>query len=123
MRKALPRMPESAAELQRRLQSARAPKKRQRLPALYRAARGHARHRRGRAALRGGQRHRVAAWLRASAQGGVEQARRYPRPLPPVHQRIPATALAALQETLQAPPGCAGYRPRQGWLAEEPPVS
>jgi Homeodomain-like domain len=70
MRKAMPRIIESADELQRRMKSELDLKKRQRLPALYLAASGHARHRHEIAALLGVHRHSVAAWLRAYAQGG-----------------------------------------------------
>ena len=98
-------------------------KKRQRLHALYLAASGQARHRQEIAALLGVHRHSVVAWFRAFAQGGLDYALRYQRPQPPVHQRIIATALAALQTKLQDPHGFAGYRQIQVWLAEEHQVS
>jgi hypothetical protein len=40
-------------------------------------------------------------------------------PLPPLHQRLTATALTALQEKLNAPHGFAGYHQIRVWLAEE----
>jgi hypothetical protein len=51
MRKAMPTITDSAAELQRRMQREKDGKKRQRLHALYLAASGHARHRQDIAAL------------------------------------------------------------------------
>ena len=123
MRKAMPRMTESADELQRRMQSELDLKKRQRLHAFYLAASGQARHRQEIAALLGVHRHSIAAWLRAYAQGGLDHALGYQRPQPPVHQRITATAWAALQTKLQDPHGFAGYRQIQVWLAEEHQVS
>ena len=119
MRKALPRITESADELQGRMKSEPDLKKRQRLHAFYLATSGQARHRQEIAALLGVHRHSVAAWFRAYAQGGLDHALRYQRPRPPVHQRITATALAALQAKLQDPHGFAGYRQIQVWLAEE----
>jgi len=70
MRKAMPRMTESADELQRRMQHEPDRKKRQRLHAFYLAASGQARHRQEIAALLGVHRHSVAAWFRAYAEGG-----------------------------------------------------
>jgi hypothetical protein len=95
MRKAMPRMTESADELQRRMQSEPDLTKRQRLHAFSLAASGQARHRQEIAALLGGHRHSVAAWLRAYAQGGLEHTLRSQQPRPPVHQRMTATALTA----------------------------
>ena len=123
MRKAMPRITESAAELQRRMKSALALEKRQRLHAFYLAASGQARHRQEIAALLDVHRHSVAAWFRAYTTGGLDHALSYQRPQPPVHPRSTATAVAALQAKLQDPHGFAGYRQIQGWLAEEPQVS
>jgi transposase len=119
MRKAMPRITESADELQRCMKSDPDPKKRQRLHALYLAASGQARHRQEIAALLGVHRHSVAAWFRAYAEGGLDHALRSQRPLPPVHQRITAAALAALQAKLQDPHGFASYHQIRAWLAEE----
>ena len=63
MRQAMPRIIESADELQRRMHSERDCKKRQRLHALYLAASGQARHRQEIAALLGVHRPSVAAGL------------------------------------------------------------
>jgi hypothetical protein len=123
MRKAMPWITENADALQRRMKSEPARKKRQRLHAFYLVASGQARYRQEIAALRGVHRHSVAAGCRAYAQGGLEHALRYQRPLPPLHRRITTTALTALQENLQDPHGFAGYRQMQGWLAEEDQVS
>jgi transposase len=123
MRKAMPRITESANALQHRMQSERDLKKRQRRHALYLATSGQARHRQEIAALLGVHRHSVAAWFRAYAQGGLDHALRYQRPLPPVHQRMTATALAALHDKLTDPHGFASYRQIQVWLAEEHQVS
>jgi len=65
MRKAMPRIIESADELQRRMKSELDLKKRQRLHALYLAASGQAHHRQKIAAMLGVHRHSVAAWFRA----------------------------------------------------------
>ncbi len=123
MRKAMPRITESADELQRRMQSERDLKKRQRLHAFSLAASGQARHRHEIAALLGVHRHSVAAWFLAYTKGGLDHALCHQRPRPPVHQRITATALAALQAKLQDPHGFAGYRQMQVWLAEAHQVS
>jgi hypothetical protein len=61
-RQALPRMTESADELQRRRKSAPDLQQRPRLHALSLVARGQARQRQEMAARLGVQRHRVAAW-------------------------------------------------------------
>ena len=123
MRKAMPRITESADELQRRMKSEPDHKKRQRLHALYLAASGQARHRQVIAALLGVHRHSVATWFRAYAEGGLHYTLRYQRPLPPVRQRITAAALAALQAKLNDPHGFASYHQIRAWLAEEPQVS
>jgi transposase len=123
MRKAMPRVTESADELQHRMNSEPDRKKQQRLHALYLAASGQARHRQAIAALLGGHRHSVAAWFWAYAEGGLAHALSYQRPLPPVHQRITAAALAALQDKLKAPHGFASYHQIRLWLAEEHQVS
>ena len=70
MRKAMPRLTESADAWPRRMQSTPACKKRQCLQALYLGARGQARQRPEMAARLGVHRHRVAAWLAAYAKGG-----------------------------------------------------
>jgi hypothetical protein len=108
-------MTESADELQRYMQSEPDLKKRQRLHAFSLVASGQARYRQEIAALLGVHRHSVAAWFRAYAEGGLDRALRYQRPLPPIHQRITATALTALQAKLQDPHGFAGYRQIQVW--------
>ena len=123
MRKAMPRITESADELQHRMKSELDRKKRQRLHAFYLAASGQARHRQEIAALLGVHRHSVAAWFRAYAAGGLDYALCSQRPLPPVHQRITATAFTALQEKLQDPRGFASYAQIRVWLAEEHQVS
>ena len=123
MRKAMPTMTESATELHHRMKSETDLKKRQRLHALYLAASGHARHRQTMATLLGGHRHSVAAWLAAYARGGVEQALHSRVSAPPVHRRITEAALTALQATLQAPHGFAGYNQIRPWLAEQHQVT
>jgi transposase len=123
MRKAMPRITESADELQRRIQSESDLKKRQRLQALYLAASGQARHRQEIAVLLGVHRHSVAAWFQAYAEGGLDQALHYQMPLPPIHRRSTAPALTALQEKLTEPHGFASYHQIRVWLAEEPQVS
>ncbi len=119
MRKAMPRITESADELQRRMKSEPDIKKRQRLHAFYRAASGQARQRQEIAALLGVHRHSVAAGFAAYAEGGLDHALSYQRPLPPGHRRIPETALTALQVKLNDPHGFAGYNQIRLWLAEE----
>jgi transposase len=118
MRKKLPTIHESAAELHQRMKSEKDVKKRQRLHALYLVASGQARHRKDVAPLLGVHRHSVAAWFDAYAQGGVEQALRYDVPTPPVHRRMTDTALTALQAKLKDPQGFAGYDQIRVWLAE-----
>jgi transposase len=123
MRKALPTITESAVELQRRMHREKDAKKRQRLHALYLAARGHARHRQDIAALLGVHRHSVAAWFDAYAAGGVEQALSYQVSTPPVHRRMTDTALRALQAKLKDPQGFPGYDQIRLWLAKEHQVT
>jgi hypothetical protein len=119
MRKAMPTITESAAELQRQMKHEPDGKKRQRLHALYLAASGQARHRQDIAALLGVHRHSVAAWFKAYAAGGVDAALRYQVSTPPVHRRITDTAFRALQDKLQDPKGFSGYDQIRAWLAEE----
>jgi transposase len=119
MRKAMPRITESADELQRRMKSEPDLKKRQRFHAFYLAASGQARQRQEIAALLGVHRHSVAAWVAAYAEGGVDRALSSQRPLPAVHRRITETALTALQAKLNDPHGFAGYNQIRLWLAEE----
>ena len=123
MRKAMPTITESAAELQRRMHREQDGKKRQRLHALYLAASGQARHRQDIAALLGVHRHSVAAWFEAYAAGGVDHALCYQVSTPPGHRRMTDTALRALQAKLQAPKGFAGYDQIRVWLAEEHQVT
>jgi hypothetical protein len=118
MRKAMPTVTESAAEVQRRMHRERDGKKRHRLHALYLAASGPARHRQDIAALSGVHRHRVAAWFEAYAAGGVTHAPRYQVSPPPIHRRLTDTALRALQDKLQDPRGFPGYDHIRAWLAE-----
>jgi transposase len=119
MRKAMPSITERADELQRRMKSEPDLKKRQRLHALYLAASGQARQRQEIAALLGVHRHSVAAWFRAYTEGGLAHALSYQVSIPPVHRRITAAAVAALQEKLNAPHGFASYHQIRVWLAEE----
>jgi transposase len=119
MRKAMPTIVESADVLQRRMKSEPDLQKRQRLHAFYLAASGQARQRQEIAALLGVHRHSVAAWFRAYAEGGLAHALRYQVPTPPVHRRIPDTALTALQAKLREPHGFAGYHQIRVWLAEQ----
>jgi transposase len=123
MRKAMPTITESAAELQHRMKHEKDFKKRQRLHALYLAASGHARHRQTIATLLGVHRHSVAAWFAAYAQGGLEQALSYRVSTPPVHRRMTDVALSALQAKLQEPHGFAGYHQIRIWLAEQHQVT
>ena len=120
MRNALPPITESADEWQRRMNNEPDRTKRQRLHALSLTASGQARQRQEIAALLGGHRHSVAAWLAAYAEGGVDLALRSQRPQPPVRPRLPASALTALPAQLQDPHGCAGSHQIRVWLAEAP---
>jgi hypothetical protein len=69
MRKKMPTITESAADLHQRMKYEKDVKKRQRLQALYLVVSGHARHRQELAALVGVHRHSVAAWLEAYTEG------------------------------------------------------
>jgi transposase len=119
MRKKMPTMTESAADLLQRMKSEPDLKKRQRLHALYLVASGQARHRKDVAKTLGVHRHSVAAWLAAYAVGGVEQALRYDVPQPTRVRRMTEPALAALKEQLQTPTGFASYGQIRTWLAEQ----
>src|SRR5262245_7500492 len=101
MRKKMPNVKESGAELARSRKRAPDLKERQRLHALYLVASGQARHRKDVAQTLGVHRHSVAAWFAAYAAGGVEQALRYAVPHPTRTRRMTDTALAALQTQLQ----------------------
>jgi transposase len=118
MRKKMPTITESAAELVQRMQDEPDGKKRQRLHALYLVASGHARYRQEVAAALGVHRHRVAAWFAAYVIGGVEQALQYDVPRPTRARRMTDTALTALKEHLQTPAGFASYGHIRTWLAE-----
>ena len=118
MRKKMPAITESAAELRWRMKSEPDGKKRQRLHALYLVASGQARHRKAVATILGVHRHSVAAWFAAYAVGGVEQALRYDVPRPTRARRMTDTALTALQEHLRTPEGFASYGHIRTWLAE-----
>jgi hypothetical protein len=115
----MPTITESADELQHRMKQAKDVKQRQRLQALYLVVSGHARYRQELAALLGGHRHSVAAWLKAYTEGGVEQMLRSQVPQPPSRTRITPAALAALHEHLKNPRGFAGYAQLRTWLAEQ----
>jgi transposase len=119
MRKAMPTITESAAELQQWMHREKDGKKRQRLHALYLAASGQARHRQDIATLLGVHRHSVAAWFAAYAAGGVHQALRSQVSTPPVHRRMTEPAVRALQDKLQDPHGFPGYEQIRVWLAAE----
>jgi hypothetical protein len=106
MRKKMPTITETAAELVRRMQDEPDGKKRQRLHALYLVASGQARHRQEVAALLHVHRHSVAAWFAAYTAGGLEQALQYHVPQPLRSRRITETALTALTAHLQTPAGC-----------------
>jgi transposase len=123
MRKPMPHITESANELQGRMKCEPDLKKRQRLHAFYLAASGQARQRQEIAALLSVHRHSVAAWFKAYAEGGLDHALHYQVPMPPVHQRITATALTALQAKLSEPHGFASYHQIRVWLAQEHQVT
>jgi transposase len=119
MRKKMPTITESAAELVRRMQDEPDSKKRQRLHALYLVASGQARHRKEVAVTLRVHRHSVAAWFAAYAAGGVEQALRYDVPRPTRSRRITETALTALTAQLQTARGFPSYGAIRTWLAEQ----
>jgi transposase len=119
MRKKMPTVTESAAELVRRLKSEPDIKKRQRLHALYLVASGQARHRKEVAAALGVHRHSVTAWFAAYAASGVDRALQYDVPGPTRVRRLTDTALTALKEHLRAPAGFASYGHIRTWLAEQ----
>jgi hypothetical protein len=123
MRKKLPTLHERAAALHSRRHSATAGKKRPRLQALSLVASGQARPRTDVASRLGVQRHRMAAWVAASAAGGLAQALHSQRATPPVHRRLPATAWTALHATRHAPHGLASAAQMRPWWAEAPQVA
>jgi transposase len=118
MRKKMPTITASAAELLRRMKSTSDGKQRQRVHALYLVASGQARHRKDVAKTLGVHRHSVAAWFAAYAAGGMEQALRYDVPRSTRGRRMTATALAALKTHLQTPTGFPSYGHIRTWLAE-----
>jgi hypothetical protein len=122
MRKKMPTITESAAELVRRLQDEPDGKKRQRLHALDLVASGQARHRKTVAAMLRVHRHRVAAGFAAYTAGGLEQALQYHVPTPTRSRRITETALTALKAQLQTPAGFPSYGHIRPWLAAQHPV-
>lgn len=119
MRKKMPTITETAAELGRRMQDEADSKKRQRLYALYLVASGQARHRQEVAAMLHVHRHSVAAWFAAYTTGGLEQALRYNVPQPTRSRRITETALTALKAQLQTSGGLPRYGASRTWLAEQ----
>jgi transposase len=122
MRKKMPTITASAAELHQRMKQTKDVKQRQRLQALYLVVSGHAQQRQTLTALLGVHRRSVAAWLNAYAEGGLDKLLSYPVPQPPHRSRITPTALTALQAHLQEPHGFAGYAQLRMWLAEQPQV-
>jgi transposase len=122
MRKKMPTITESAAELVRCMQDEPDGKKRQRLHALSLVASGQARYRTEVAATLRVHRQSVAAWFAAYTAGGLEQALRDHVPTPPRNRRLTETALSALTAPWQTPTGF----PRSGhirtWLAEQQQV-
>jgi transposase len=122
MRKQMPTITASAAELVQRMQDEPDGKKRQRLHALYLVASGQARHRKAVAAMLPVHRQSVAAWLAASAVGGLEHALRYDGPRPTRSRRITETARTALKARLQTSGGFPRYGALRPWLAEQQQV-
>jgi hypothetical protein len=112
MRKAMPTMTESAAELQQRMQHEPDTKKRQRLPALSLAASGQARHRKDIATLLGVHRRRVAACFEAYAEGGLAQALPFRSgwTVSPPRFRIPLICSCWIRAPFTKPKPCAGLR-------------
>jgi hypothetical protein len=119
MRKKMPTITESAAELLRRMTSAPDRKQRQRLQALSWVASGQMRHRQDVAAALGVHRPRVAAWLTASAQGGIAPARSDHVPRPTMPRRLTETALTALQARWHTPTGVPSDGHIRTWWAEQ----
>ncbi len=119
MRKKMPTITESAADLHQRMKYEKDVKKRQRVQALYLVVSGYARHRQELAALVGVHRHSVAPWLDAYTEGGLHKLLSSQVPRPPNRSRITSTALTALQEKLQDPHGFAGYAQLRTWLAAQ----
>jgi transposase len=119
MRKKMPPITESAADLVRRMQEEPDGKKRQRLHALYLVASGQARYRQEVAATLRVHRHSVAAWFAAYAAGGLEQALQYHVPQPTKSRRLTDPALHALKAQLQTPAGFPSYGHIRTWLAEQ----
>lgn len=116
MRKKMPTITESTAELRQWMKSAPDGQKRQWLPALYLVVSGQARHRKEVAAALGVHRHSVAAWFAAYAVGGVDQALQSDVPRPTRARRMTDTALTALKEHLRPQPAVpASATSARGW--------
>ncbi len=117
MRKALPVMAEDADILKQRLQHERDGRKKPRLQMLYLLASGQAQTRMEVAQLLGVHRNTIGHWLRRYEGGGLVAL---------LHIHVPAgkplslppDVLAAIEQALRQPAGCASYEALRKWVQQ-----
>ncbi len=117
MRKPVPTISESAADLKQRFKQERHPARQQRLHALYVLASGQARSRQAVAGLLGVDRNTVGRWLAQYERGGIDALLAV---YIPAGKRKPLTPtqLAALHRALEQPQGFASYGAIRQWIAD-----
>jgi transposase len=115
MRKAIPPIPEPAADLKERLRHEHDRHKRLRLQMLYLLASGQAHERQEVARLLGVHRNTVGRWLALYAAGGLAALlATYVPPGKPVS--LAPEVLARLEEALRRPQGFASYEALRQWV-------
>jgi transposase len=118
MKKKIPPIKQSVAELQQKLKAEKDVQKRQRLQALYLLKTGQASTRLAVADLLSVHRHTVAAWLDSYEQDGLAAFLTIAK-APGKSPAVNAVVLAALKERLTTPTGFASYGEIQSYLEQE----
>jgi transposase len=118
MKKPLPPIHETPAELQQLLRAARDAQQQQRVQALYLLRTQQARTRLQVARLLGVNRDTVGRWLVAYAQGGIPQMLTIAK-APGKPPLLSAAMRQALRERLAQPQGFASYKAIWQWLRQE----
>jgi transposase len=105
--------------LKQRLQRADEGRNKPRLQMLYLLASGRAQSRQDVAQLLGGHRHTIGHWLAIYEAGGLAAWLDVYRP-PGQAISLPPEVLAALEQVLRQPTGCASYEALRQWVKRTP---